>query len=102
MHDETEHLLQINGGFYETSGTFRGESVGALKIEREWISEPEQGRGVVAFKTVDGKIETSIDRIALQHRILLPNDMSIELMALIVVDNETNCCYIAQTSILLP
>lgn len=71
--------IAINGGFYEMSGTFRGESVGALKINGEWISEPEQGRGVVAFKTVDGKIETSIDRIALQHRILLPNDTSIEI-----------------------
>ena len=71
--------IAINGGFYEMSGTFRGESVGALKINGEWISEPEQGRGVVAFKTVDGKIETSIDRIALQHRILLPNDTPIEI-----------------------
>lgn len=71
--------IAINGGFYEMSGTFRGESVGALKIDGEWISEPEQGRGVVAFKTVDGKIETSIDRIALQHKILLSNDTAIEI-----------------------
>lgn len=71
--------IAINGGFYEMSGTFRGESVGALKIDGEWISEPEQGRGVIAFKTVNGKIESTIDRIALQHEIMLPNGRSLKI-----------------------
>ena len=60
-------LAAINGGFFEMSGTFRGESVGALKIDGEWVSEPEQGRAVIGFRTVDGKIETYIDRIALRQ-----------------------------------
>ncbi len=63
----------INGGFFEMSGTFRGESVGALKIDGEWISEPEQGRAVIGFRTVDGKIEAYIDRIALLLELVLPN-----------------------------
>ena len=66
-------LAAINGGFFEMVGTFRGESVGALKIEGEWISEPEQGRAVIGFRTVDGKIEAYIDRIALRQELVLPS-----------------------------
>ena len=66
-------LAAINGGFFEMSGTFRGESVGALKIDGEWLSEPEQGRAVIGFRTVDGKIETYIDRIALRQELVLPS-----------------------------
>ena len=64
-------LAAINGGFFEMVGTFRGESVGALKIDGEWVSEPEQGRAVIGFRTVDGKIESYIDRIALQQELVL-------------------------------
>ena len=64
-------LAAINGGFFEMVGTFRGESVGALKIDGEWVSEPEQGRAVVGFRTVDGKIESYIDRIALRQELVL-------------------------------
>ncbi|MYA71151.1 hypothetical protein F4009_00825 [Candidatus Poribacteria bacterium] len=63
----------INGGFFEMVGTFRGESVGALKIDGEWLSEPEQGRAVIGFRTVDGKIESYIDRIALRQELVLPS-----------------------------
>ena len=66
-------LAAINGGFFEMAGTFRGESVGALKIDGEWISEPEQGRAVIGFRTVDGKIESYIDRIALRQELVLPS-----------------------------
>ena len=66
-------LAAINGGFFEMVGTFRGESVGALKIDGEWVSEPEQGRAVVGFRRVDGKIGAYIDRIALQQELVLPS-----------------------------
>ena len=71
--------IAINGGFFEMGGTFRGESVGALKIDGEWMSEPEQGRGVVGFRTVDGKIETYMDRIVLQHQVVLPNGTALKI-----------------------
>ena len=64
-------LAAINGGFFEMVGTFRGESVGALKIEGEWVSEPEQGRAVIGFRRVDGKIEAYIDRIVLRQELVL-------------------------------
>ena len=66
-------LAAVNGGYFEMVGTFRGESVGALKIDGEWHSEPEQGRAVIGFRTVAGKIETFLDRIVLKLELLLPN-----------------------------
>ena len=85
----TEHLpsiakrhkapIAINGGFYEMEGTYSGESVGALKIDGEWVSEPEQGRAVIGFMTVDGKIETYIDRIVLQHEIVMPSGTTLKI-----------------------
>ena len=69
----------INGGFFEMVGTFRGESVGALKIDGEWVSEPEQGRAVIGFRTVDGKIETHIDRIVLLLELVLPNGETLRI-----------------------
>ena len=65
-------LAAINGGFFEMAGTFRGESVGALKISGEWVSEPEQGRAVIGFRRVDGKTEAFMDRITLQQELVLP------------------------------
>ena len=62
----------MNGGFFEMAGTFRGESVGALKIDGEWVSEPEQGRAVIGLRTVNGKIEAYIDRIVLRQELVLP------------------------------
>ena len=69
----------INGGFFEMSGTFRGESVGALKIDSEWVSEPEQGRAVIGFRTVNGKTEAYIDRIALLLELALPNGETLSI-----------------------
>ena len=69
----------INGGFFEMAGTFRGESVGALKIDGEWVSEAEQGRAVIGFRTVDGKIESYIDRIALRQELVLPNGVTLPI-----------------------
>ena len=71
--------IAINGGYFEMSGTFRGESVGALKIDGEWVSEPEQGRGVIGIKTVNGKIEAKMDRVALQYQIVLPNGATLDI-----------------------
>ena len=72
-------LAAINGGFFEMAGTFRGESVGALKIDGVWRSEPEQGRAVIGLRRVDGKIEAYIDRIALRLELVLPNGKTLPI-----------------------
>ena len=74
-----EALAAINGGFFEMVGTFRGESVGALKIDGEWISEPEQGRAVIGLRTIDRKIKASIDRIALRQELVLPSGKTLPI-----------------------
>ena len=72
-------LAAINGGFFEMVGTLRGESVGALKINGEWISEPEQGRAVIGLRTVDGNIEAYIDRIVLRQKLVLPSGKTLPI-----------------------
>ena len=72
-------LAAINGGFFEMVGTFRGESVGALKINGEWVSEPEQGRAAIGFRTVNGKIEAYIDRITLRQELLLSDGSTLPI-----------------------
>ena len=72
-------LAAVNGGFFEMVGTFRGESVGALKIDGEWVSEPEQGRAVIGLRTVDGKREAYIDRIALRQELVLQNGSTLPI-----------------------
>ncbi|MCG9132374.1 phosphodiester glycosidase family protein [Candidatus Poribacteria bacterium] len=72
-------LAAINGGFFEMVGTFRGESVGALKIDGEWVSEPEQGRAVIGLRTVEGKIEAYIDRIALRQKLVLQDGSTLPI-----------------------
>jgi exopolysaccharide biosynthesis protein len=47
----------INGGYFEMTGMFHGESVGALKIDGEWISEPEQDRAAIGLSLVDGRMK---------------------------------------------
>ena len=72
-------LAGINGGFFEMVGTVRGESVGALKIDGEWVSEPEQGRAVIGFRSVDGKIETYVDRIVLRQELVLSSGKTLRI-----------------------
>jgi exopolysaccharide biosynthesis protein len=72
-------LAAINGGFFEMMGTFRGESVGALKIDGEWVSEPEQGRAAIGLRTVDGKREAYIDRIALRQELVLQDGSTLPI-----------------------
>ena len=72
-------LAAMNGGFFEMAGTFRGESVGALKIDGEWVSEPEQGRAVIGLRTVDGKVEAYIDRIALRQEVVSPSGETLRI-----------------------
>ena len=43
------------------------------------MSEPEQGRTVIGLRTVDGKVEAYIDRIALQQALVLPNGETLRI-----------------------
>jgi len=42
-------VAAINGGYFRTTGTFRGESIGTLMLNRKLISEPHNDRASVGL-----------------------------------------------------
>ncbi|MGI9165749.1 MAG: phosphodiester glycosidase family protein [Pyrinomonadaceae bacterium] len=42
-------VAAVNSGYFRTTGTFRGESVGVLLLKRKLISEPHNDRAAVGF-----------------------------------------------------
>lgn len=42
-------IAAINGGYFRTTGTFRGDSTGTLQIDGTVLSEPDRGRAAVGF-----------------------------------------------------
>jgi phosphodiester glycosidase len=42
-------VAAINGGYFRTTGTFRGDSTGTLQIDRTLLSEPDRARAAVGF-----------------------------------------------------
>lgn len=42
-------IAAINGGYFRTTGTFRGDSTGTLQIDRTLLSEPDRARAAVGF-----------------------------------------------------
>lgn len=72
-------LVAINGGYFEMAATFRGESVGALKIGGEWISEPEQRRAAIGLSMISGRVEAIIDRIELEIEMVLQGDETLAI-----------------------
>ena len=42
-------IAAINGGYFRTTGTFRGDSTGTLQIDGTILSEPDRSRSAVGF-----------------------------------------------------
>jgi hypothetical protein len=42
-------LAAVNGGYFRTTGTFRGDSTGTLQIDGTLLSEPDRARAAVGF-----------------------------------------------------
>jgi exopolysaccharide biosynthesis protein len=42
-------IAAVNGGFFRTAGTYRGDSTGTLLIDGELLSEPDRGRASLAL-----------------------------------------------------
>jgi hypothetical protein len=42
-------IAAINGGYFRTTGSFRGDSTGTLQIDGALLSEPDRGRMAVGF-----------------------------------------------------
>ena len=44
-------IAATNGGYFRTTGTYRGDSTGTLQIDRTILSEPDRSRSAVGFVT---------------------------------------------------
>jgi hypothetical protein len=42
-------IAAVNGGYFRTTGTFRGDSTGTLQIDGTLLSEPDRARAAVGF-----------------------------------------------------
>ena len=42
-------IAAVNGGYFRTTGTFRGDSTGTLQIDGAILSEPDRGRAAVGL-----------------------------------------------------
>jgi hypothetical protein len=49
MAERRGALAAINGGYFRTTGTFRGDSTGTLQIDGTLLSEPDRARAAVGF-----------------------------------------------------
>jgi hypothetical protein len=49
MAERRVALAAINGGYFRTTGTFRGDSTGTLQIDGTLLSEPDRARAAVGF-----------------------------------------------------
>jgi hypothetical protein len=47
-------IAAINGGYFRTTGTFRGDSTGTLQIDGALLSEPDRARAAVGFLRTGG------------------------------------------------
>ena len=59
-------LAAINGGYFRTTGTYRGESVGVLVSAGKVLSEPERRRAALAIAQNDGRIRAAIASVDLK------------------------------------
>jgi hypothetical protein len=49
MAQRRDAIAAINGGYFRTTGTFRGDSTGTLQIDGTLLSEPDRARAAVGF-----------------------------------------------------
>jgi phosphodiester glycosidase len=49
MAERLGAIAAINGGYFRTTGTFRGDSTGTLQIDGTILSEPDRSRSAVGF-----------------------------------------------------
>jgi hypothetical protein len=62
-------LAAINGGYFRTTGTYRGEPVGVLVLEGKILSEPFRRRAALAISNAGGRARLAITRLDLKAEI---------------------------------
>lgn len=64
-------LAAINGGYFRTTGTYRGDSVGVLILAGKILSEPERRRAALAVRQTSNKLQAAIANVDLSAELLI-------------------------------
>ncbi|MBI1761680.1 MAG: phosphodiester glycosidase family protein [Acidobacteria bacterium] len=59
-------IAAINGGYFRTTGIYRGEQMGALFSRAQWLSEPAHGRAALALAESGGQTRAATAVITAQ------------------------------------
>jgi hypothetical protein len=62
-------LAAVNGGYFRMSGLLAGDSLGALRIDGDLLSEPDRGRGAVGFYTAGGTTQAVFGRLSFRGEV---------------------------------
>ncbi|MGQ0736887.1 MAG: phosphodiester glycosidase family protein [Acidobacteriota bacterium] len=62
-------IAAVNGGYFVTTGTFRGDSTGALQVDGALLSEPDRGRSAVGFLRDGTSTQLIFGRLAWEAQI---------------------------------
>jgi hypothetical protein len=69
----------INGGYYRMEGSFRGDSLGVLKIDGRLLSEPDRGRGSVGFWRAAGRTRAVFGRLGFRGEVAFADGGSLPI-----------------------
>lgn len=59
-------IAAINGGYFRTTGLYRGEQMGALFSHGQWLSEPARGRAALALAERGGQTRAATALVTAQ------------------------------------
>ena len=62
-------LAAINGGYFRTTGLYRGEQMGALFQAGQWLSEPARGRAALALAEQNGQTRAAAALLTAQAEV---------------------------------
>ena len=63
-------LAAVNGGYFRTTGTYRGEPAGMLKLGGKVLSEPSLPRSELAITNADGAARIAVAQIEVKTEIV--------------------------------
>lgn len=72
-------LAAINGGYFRTTGVYRGEQVGTLILQGRVLSEPVRGRVSLAMREAGRQIEAAIVNVTLKAELRVNRQQSLAI-----------------------
>jgi exopolysaccharide biosynthesis protein len=67
-------IAAVNGGYFRTAGTYRGETIGLLSVEGLILSEPNAGRTALAVSNAEKTIRIAVARTELSAELVVDTD----------------------------